>query len=107
GTGPFPALGGHEGSLSFARPSVEATTLRRLLWEGSLRLGEVLDIAIQVADALDYSHSRSVVHRDIKPENVMVLREPGGNLRVRVMDFGLAHASSENRLTKTGTLIGT
>ncbi|PYQ65653.1 MAG: hypothetical protein DMF54_10435 [Acidobacteria bacterium] len=104
---PIHDLGRHEGSLFFVMPFVEGTNLRRLLWEGSLRLGEVLDIAIQVADALDYSHSRSVVHRDIKPENIMVLREPGGNLRVRVMDFGLAHASSENRLTKTGTLIGT
>ena len=104
---PIHDLGRHEGSLFFVMPFVEGTNLRRLLWEGSLRLGEVLDIAIQVADALDYSHSRGVVHRDIKPENIMVLREPGGNLRVRVMDFGLAHASSENRLTKTGTLIGT
>ena len=83
---PIHDLGRHEGSLFFVMPFVEGTNLRRLLWEGSLRLGEVLDIAIQVADALDYSHSRSVVHRDIKPENVMVLREPGGNLRVRVMD---------------------
>jgi len=104
---PIHDLGRHEGSLFFVMPFVEGTNLRRLLWEGSLRLGEVLDIAIQVADALDYSHSRGVVHRDIKPENIMVLRELGGNLRVRVMDFGLAHASSENRLTKTGTLIGT
>src|SRR3989449_5395390 len=37
----------------------------------------------------------------------MVLRDVAGSLRVRVMDFGLAHASTENRLTKTGTLIGT
>src|SRR5438132_2203384 len=104
---PIHDLGRHEGSLFFVMPFVEGTNLRRLLWEGSLRLGEVLDIAIQVADALEYSHSRGVVHRDIKPENIMVLRETAGNLRIRVMDFGLAHASTENRLTKTGTLIGT
>ena len=104
---PIYDLGRHEGSLFFVMPLVSGTSLRHLLWEGSLRLGEVLDIAIQVADALDYSHSQSVVHRDIKPENIMVMREEGGSLRVRVMDFGLAHASSESRLTKTGTLIGT
>ncbi|MGE5412896.1 MAG: ATP-binding protein, partial [Syntrophomonadaceae bacterium] len=69
--------------------------------------GEVVDIGIQVADALEYSHSRGVVHRDIKPANIMVTREEGGGARVRVMDFGLAHATTESRLTKTGTLVGT
>jgi ABC-type transport system substrate-binding protein len=104
---PIYDLGRHEGSLFFVMPLVSGTSLRHLLWEGSLRLGEVLNIAIQVADALDYSHAHNVVHRDIKPENIMVTREEGGGVRVRVMDFGLAHASSESRLTKTGTLIGT
>ena len=49
-----------------------------------------MDIGIQVAEALDYSHARGVVHRDIKPDNIMVTREEGSGLRVRVMDFGLA-----------------
>ena len=66
-----------------------------------------MDIGIQAADALDYSHSRGVVHRDIKPANIMVTREEGSGARVRVMDFGLAHAATESRLTKTGTLVGT
>src|SRR4030095_14971506 len=80
--------------------------LRHLLWGGTLHLGEVLDIGIQAADALEYSHARGVVHRDIKPENIMVTRQEGG-IRIRVMDFGLAHATTESRLTKTGTLVGT
>ncbi len=100
-------FGNHEGSLFFVMPVVGGTNLRRLLWEKSLVLGDVLEIGIQVAEALDYSHARSVVHRDIKPENIMVAREEGGTLRVRVMDFGLARAASENRLTKTGALVGT
>ncbi len=104
---PIYDVGRHDGSLFFVMPLVEGMNLRRLLWDGSLRLGEVLDIAIQVADALEYSHSRGVVHRDIKPENIMVAREEGGTPRIRVMDFGLAHATTENRLTKTGTLVGT
>jgi serine/threonine protein kinase len=104
---PIYDVGRHDGSLFFVMPLVEGTNLRRILYAGSLRLGEVLDIAIQVADALEYSHSRGVVHRDIKPENIMVAREEGGALRIRVMDFGLAQASTENRLTKTGTLVGT
>jgi ABC-type transport system substrate-binding protein len=104
---PIHDVGRHEGSYFFVMPLVTGTSLRHLLWDGSLRLGEVIDIAIQTAEALEYSHSRGVVHRDIKPENIMVTREEGGSVRVRVMDFGLAHASSENRLTKTGTLVGT
>jgi hypothetical protein len=60
-----------------------------------------------VAEALDYSHARSVVHRDIKPENIMTARDENGHVRSRVMDFGLALATSEDRLTKTGTLVGT
>jgi ABC-type transport system substrate-binding protein/serine/threonine protein kinase len=104
---PIYDVGRHDGSLFFVMPLVEGTNVRRLLWEGSLLLGEVLDITIQVADALEYSHTRGVVHRDIKPENIMVAREEGGSPRVRVMDFGLAHTTTENRLTKTGTLVGT
>ena len=104
---PIYDLGRHEGSLFFVMPLVGGTTLLRLIREQSLRLGDVVDVGIQVADALEYSHARGVVHRDIKPANIMVTREEGSSVRVRVMDFGLAHAVSESRLTKTGTLIGT
>jgi ABC-type transport system substrate-binding protein len=104
---PIHDLGRHEGSLFFVMPLVSGTNLSHLIREGTLTLGEVVDIGIQVADALDYSHARGVVHRDIKPANVMVTREEGSPVRVRVMDFGLAHTASESRLTKTGTLVGT
>jgi len=104
---PIYDLGRHEGSLFFVMPVLAPTNLRQLLREGSLRLGDVLDIGMQVADALDYSHARGIVHRDIKPENIMTSRDDSGHLRARVMDFGLALATTEDRLTKTGTLVGT
>src|SRR5512143_2810708 len=104
---PIHDFGRHEGSLFFVMPVVQGTTLRRLIREGALTLGDVLDVGIQVASALDYSHARGIVHRDIKPENLMIEREAGGSVRVRVMDFGLARSDAENRLTKTGTLVGT
>jgi ABC-type transport system substrate-binding protein/serine/threonine protein kinase len=104
---PIHDLGRDQGSLFFVMPLVGGTNLLRLIRDQSLRLGEVVDIGIQVAEALDYSHSRGVVHRDIKPANIMVTREEGAGARVRVMDFGLAHATTESRLTKTGTLVGT
>jgi ABC-type oligopeptide transport system substrate-binding subunit len=100
-------FGKHEGSLFFVMPVVQGTNLRWFEREGALTLGEVLDIGIQVANALDYSHSRGVIHRDIKPENIMVVREDGGRVRVRIMDFGLARGATESRITKTGTIAGT
>ena len=92
-------------TASCTTPRNSGTNLRAFLRQDSV-LGDVLDVGIQVAEALDYSHARGVVHRDIKPENIMVSREEGG-VRVRVMDFGLARAAAESKLTKTGSLVGT
>ena len=100
-------FGKHEGSLFFVMPVVQGTNLRWFQREGALTLGEVIDIGIQVAEALEYSHSRGVIHRDIKPENIMVVREDGARVRVRIMDFGLARGATESRITKTGTIAGT
>lgn len=99
-------FGKHEGSLFFVMPVVEGTNLRWFQRDSALTLGEVIDIGIQVAEALEYSHSRGVSHRDIKPENIMVVREDS-RLRVRIMDFGLARGAAESRITKTGTIAGT
>src|SRR5262245_49352329 len=104
---PIYDFGKDEGSLFFVMPVVQGTNLRGFLREQTLTLGEVIDIGIQIAEALEYSHARGVIHRDIKPENVMVSREEGGRVRVRIMDFGLARAAAESRITKTGTIDGT
>ena len=90
-------FGRHEGALYFVMPLVQGANLRAFLRQAGAALGDIVDIGIQVAEALEYSHARGVVHRDIKPENIMVAREEGGGVRVRVMDFGLARATSESR----------
>jgi len=64
---------------------------------------EVLDIAAQVADALDYAHSRQVIHRDIKPGNIIYDRDSG---TVKMTDFGVARILDSKR-TRTGTVLGT
>jgi eukaryotic-like serine/threonine-protein kinase len=60
-------------------------------------------IAAQVADALDYAHDAGVIHRDIKPAN-LILDDRG---TIWVADFGLAHISSDVRVTQTGDIFGT
>ena len=78
---------GQEGPLHFmATEYVEGETLRQHISRARILLGQVLDVAVQVASALSAAHQAGIVHRDIKPENVM-LRTDG---YVKVLDFGLA-----------------
>jgi ABC-type transport system substrate-binding protein/tRNA A-37 threonylcarbamoyl transferase component Bud32 len=100
-------FGRHESSLFLVMPVVSGKSLRYYLEERALLLGDALEIGIQAAQALEYSHGQGVVHRDIKPENIMVAREEDGRLRVRVMDFGLARVTTNTKLTKTGVFVGT
>ena len=101
---PIYDLGRHEDALFFVMPVLPGTNLRSLLREGSLRMGDVLDIGLQVAEALDYSHQRGIVHRDIKPENIMTAREDGGRVRARVTDFGLALAHENGNPRRHGVV---
>ena len=74
--------------------------------KGSLSIRETLAIGLQLAQALDYAHKKGLVHRDIKPANVMLL--PDGQT-IKVMDFGIAHFSSQNEqmTTRVGDVLGT
>lgn len=96
---------GEEGETPYmAMELVRGTTLRELLrTAGELPLQTVLDVVRQVAEALDYAHSKGVVHRDLKPENLMLL--PDG--RLVVMDFGIARVEGGAGLTATSVFVGT
>jgi serine/threonine protein kinase len=65
---------------------VEGLTLQDLLRQGPLEITTIMEIAIQIADALDAAYARGIVHRDLKPANIFV-NERG---QVKVLDFGLA-----------------
>ncbi len=79
-------VGTDDGRHFIATEYIDGVTLRRKAAEAPLEIREILEIAIQIAGALEEAHAAGIVHRDIKPDNVMVRR----NGYVKVLDFGLA-----------------
>jgi len=81
----------HEGTRFLAMELVEGEDLARVLARGSLGQQEALEIAVQIADALEAAHDSGVIHRDLKPANIQLT--PSG--KVKVLDFGLAKALAQ------------
>jgi eukaryotic-like serine/threonine-protein kinase len=79
-------VGDSEGVRFIVMEYVDGQTLAEKIAEHALSVADVVDVAIQVADALDAAHSKGIVHRDIKPANLMLT--PRG--QVKMLDFGIA-----------------
>ncbi|MBY0491826.1 MAG: protein kinase [Gemmatimonadaceae bacterium] len=94
------------GQLFYVMPFVDGETLRsRLEREKQLPIADAVQLAREVADALQYAHDRGIIHRDIKPENILL---QGGH--ALVADFGIALAVTNAggaRMTQTGLSLGT
>jgi serine/threonine-protein kinase len=84
---------------------VEGENLKQLLERsGPLSVDRVLDLGIQMADALAFAHAHDLVHRDVKPQNVLI--DSAGD--AKVTDFGIARSLDVERgVTQTGTVLGT
>src|SRR5918996_304265 len=96
--------GDDDGAHYIVMELVEGDTLGDVLRrDGALPAERAAAIAVSVAEALERAHQAGLVHRDVKPGNVMLT--PDGS--VKVMDFGIARAASEDTLTQTGTVLGT
>jgi Tol biopolymer transport system component len=100
-------IGEAEGRLFMAMPFVEGSGLDHRIAQGPRPVTEILEVAMQTAEALEEAHGKQIVHRDIKPANIMVQQRGRGRLHCVLMDFGLARLSQATKLTREGSQLGT
>ncbi len=105
-----------DGRPFIAMELVEGENLKSLMLRtGPLAISQVLGIAQQVCEALEAAHNLGLVHRDIKPDNIVLVPQPDGPPRVKILDFGIARLKEATpvagrlgvTLTETGVVIGT
>lgn len=95
----------HRDTPYLVMPCVNGSTVSELIkQQGPVAPDRVVELSIQICDALHAAHSAGIIHRDIKPGNLLIDAETGS---VKVADFGLAQAVTTPSLTETGYIAGT
>jgi serine/threonine protein kinase/Tfp pilus assembly protein PilF len=92
-----------DGQIFICMDYYEGETLNKKIKEKPLPIEESIDIGIQISQGLAKAHEKEIVHRDIKPANIILTKEGV----VKVLDFGLAKLSTQTKLTKESTTLGT
>lgn len=103
-------FGEHEGSAYLAMELLEGETLAERIRGRRPEVADAIELAHQLADVVAAAHAMELVHRDLKPENVMLEHPEADDVRVRVLDFGLAFVRADGpsgRMTREGVVVGT
>jgi serine/threonine-protein kinase len=98
-------VGEDQGTAYIAMEFVEGKPLDEIVKSESFHSEEIIDLGLQVAEALDYAHRKGIVHRDIKPSNIIL--QPDG--QIKITDFGIARIEDPEatQQTQAGEILGT